>query len=90
MPAVPKKKTSHAKQGKRRRHLVLKPLPLVPCPQCHRLKLDHHACHHRRLVAADGRADERGCGTYNGREVLDVDAKDRKRQERARREQQGR
>ena len=88
MPAVPKKKTSHAKQGSRRRHLVLKPLPLVKCPQCHRLKLDHYACHARRLVAAD--KDERGCGTYHGREVLDVDAKERKRQERARREQQGR
>jgi large subunit ribosomal protein L32 len=76
MPAVPKKKTSHAKQGNRRRHLVLKPLPLVKCPQCHQRKLDHHACP--------------TCGTYRGREVLDVGAKDRKRQERARREQQGR
>ena len=76
MPAVPKKRTSHARQGNRRRHLVLKPLPLVPCPQCHQPKLDHHACP--------------TCGTYHGREVLDVGAKDRKRQERARREQQGR
>jgi large subunit ribosomal protein L32 len=76
MPAVPKKKTSHSKQGLRRSQIVLKPPKLTPCPQCHQPRLAHHACP--------------TCGTYHGREILDVGAKDRKRQERARREQQGR
>lgn len=71
MPAVPKKKTSHAKQGDRRSHLKLAPLPLIPCPQCHQPHLAHHVCP--------------TCGTYSGRTVLDVGAKDRKRQERERR-----
>ncbi len=76
MPAVPKKKTSHAKQGNRRAHLKAIVPSLTPCPQCHQMRPSHQACP--------------TCGTYHGREVLDVGAKDRKRQERARREQQGR
>lgn len=73
MPAVPKKKTSHAKQGRRRAHLMIAPVQLTPCPRCHQPHLPHHACP--------------VCGTYQGREVIDVGAKDRKRQERAEREQ---
>ena len=76
MPAVPKKKTSHSKQGRRRRHLAVAAVELAPCPQCHQPRPPHTACPI--------------CGTYHGRTVLDVGAKDRKRQERARREQQGR
>ncbi len=76
MPAVPKKKTSHSKQGRRRSHLALTPIALAPCPQCHQPRPPHTACP--------------VCGTYHGREVIDVGAKDRKRQERARRDTQGR
>ncbi len=76
MPAVPKKKTSHSKQGRRRTNLKLKLATLVPCPHCHQLRPDHHVCP--------------TCGYYNGREVIDVGAKDRKRLERDQRDQQGR
>jgi len=69
MPAVPKKKTSHARQGRRRQHLFLTPTPLTPCPQCHQLRLGHRVCP--------------TCGFYNGREVIDIGAKDRRREERA-------
>ncbi len=75
MPAVPKKKTSHSKQGRRRRNLALTATQLVPCPRCHQPHQPHHACP--------------TCGTYHGREVIDVGARERKRQERAERDQQG-
>ncbi len=68
MPAVPKKKTSHSKQGRRRTHLLITPTQLVPCPRCHQPHQPHHACP--------------TCGTYHGREVIDVGAKERKRAER--------
>ncbi len=73
MPAVPKKKTSHSKQGRRRTHLMITPTQLVPCPRCHQPHLPHHVCP--------------TCGTYHGREVIDMGAKERKRQERAERDQ---
>lgn len=76
MPAVPKKKTSHARQGRRRSHLAITPVQLAACPRCHQMRPAHHACP--------------TCGTYHGREVIDVGAKDRKRQERERNERDGR
>ncbi len=75
MPAVPKKKTSHARQGRRRTHLLLHPTPLTPCPQCHQPRIAHRACP--------------TCGIYHGREVIDVGAKARRRQERESGDQQG-
>ena len=65
MAAVPKKKTSHSKQGRRRSHLGVKPVQLAECSRCHTMRPNHHACP--------------VCGTYNGRNVLDVAARDRKR-----------
>lgn len=76
MPAVPKKKTSHSKQGSRRANISITPAMITPCPQCHQPRLAHRVCP--------------TCGTYHGRDVIDIGAKDRKRQEKARRDQPGR
>lgn len=59
MGALPKRKTSHARAGKRRSHLALKPPVVNKCPQCHSPKLPHHVCP--------------TCGTYNGREVVKME-----------------
>jgi large subunit ribosomal protein L32 len=58
MGALPKRKTSRARAGKRLSHSALKPPALDYCPQCHSPKLPHHACP--------------TCGTYNGREVIKI------------------
>ena len=58
MGALPKKKTSHSAQGKRRSHLGIEMPNLVACPQCHALKLPHHVCPN--------------CGTYKGEQVLRI------------------
>ncbi|MCK4362914.1 MAG: 50S ribosomal protein L32 [Dehalococcoidia bacterium] len=61
--ALPKKKTAKARQGKRRSHMALS-LPAIDyCPQCHSPKLAHHVC----LI----------CGSYAGRQVLEVKVKKR-------------
>jgi len=59
MGALPKRKTSKARRGKRRSHFGLNPLHLDYCPQCHSPKLPHHVC----LT----------CGTYAGREVIEIE-----------------
>lgn len=56
--ALPKKKYAKARQGKRRSHLKLNLPALDICPQCHSAKLAHHVCP--------------TCGTYNGRQVIEV------------------
>ncbi len=45
----------------RRAHDHLHPLSLAECPNCHEKKLPHRACPK--------------CGYYNGREVIDTEAK---------------
>ena len=55
---VPKKKTSKSKRDMRRSHHALVAPNLVPCPQCHSKKLQHHVCP--------------SCGYYEGRQVLSV------------------
>jgi large subunit ribosomal protein L32 len=57
MGALPKRKTSKARQGIRRSHHSLSPTATVNCPQCNSPKLPHHACP--------------TCGTYAGREVVE-------------------
>jgi large subunit ribosomal protein L32 len=59
MGALPKQKKSKSRGGHRLSHSALKAPAYVECPQCHDLKLPHHACP--------------TCGTYNGREVVDVE-----------------
>lgn len=53
--AVPKRRVSHARQGKRRSHLSLKPLQIQYCPECKNPVLPHHVCptcgyHQGRMV----------------------------------------
>jgi len=58
MGALPKRKIAKARQGKRRNH-ISQPLPPQEfCPQCHSPKLPHHVCP--------------TCGTYAGREVIEI------------------
>lgn len=58
MPPLPKKKTSKSRQGRRRAHLAVVTPGLVVCPQCRSPRPSHQACP--------------VCGTYRGREVLNV------------------
>ncbi len=66
--AVPKRRTSKSKKNKRRSHHGATRLALFPCPRCAQLVPPHTTCPN--------------CGTYKGREVIDVlaklDKKDRK------------
>jgi len=63
MGALPKRKISKARAGKRQSHSAIKPPALDECPQCHSPKLPHHACP--------------TCGTYNGREVIKMEGQKR-------------
>lgn len=54
--AVPKRRTSHARQGKRRSHLHIKPTQIQYCPNCEQQIKPHHVC--------------TNCGHYQGREVV--------------------
>jgi large subunit ribosomal protein L32 len=56
--AVPKRRTSHARQGKRRSHLHIKPMQIQYCPNCEQPIQPHHVCIN--------------CGQYQGREVVAV------------------
>lgn len=58
MGALPKRKVSTVRRGNRRSHDALKKINLVPCPNCHKLRLPHHICPH--------------CGHYRGVEVVEV------------------
>lgn len=58
MGAVPKKKISRSRQGNRRQHHKIKIPQLKVCPQCRQARLAHHACPN--------------CGTYRGRQVLQI------------------
>jgi len=60
--AVPKRKTSKAKRDSRRANNFKLSLPgIVECSQCHQPKLAHRVC--------------KKCGYYDGRQVIDVEAK---------------
>ncbi|MDI7276191.1 MAG: 50S ribosomal protein L32 [Anaerolineae bacterium] len=61
MGAVPKRKLSRGRTARRRSHMALQPMNLVPCPQCHEMHRPHHICP--------------GCGMYRGRQVIPVKAK---------------
>lgn len=65
--AVPKRRKSRARRDSRRAHLMNIDIPnFSTCPQCRRDKLPHRVCLH--------------CGFYKGVEVVDVLARERKRQ----------
>lgn len=59
--AVPKKRHTKSRRNRRRSHDALKKTQLSLCPKCKEPILPHHFCPF--------------CGTYKGREVIDVMAK---------------
>ncbi len=61
MPPLPKKKTSKSRRNRRRGHLAMSTAQLVACPQCRSPRPSHQTCP--------------VCGTYRGREVLNVTAR---------------
>ena len=63
--AVPKRKTSKAKRDSRRAsNFKLEQPNLTECPQRHELKASHTVC--------------KKCGYYDGKQVIDMDAKESK------------
>ncbi|WP_033343889.1 50S ribosomal protein L32 [Catenuloplanes japonicus] len=56
--AVPKRKMSRSNTRARRSQWKTSAVATVACPQCRSPKLPHTACN--------------TCGTYNGRQVLEV------------------
>lgn len=62
MGATPKQRISRKRRGDRRSQQHLPALQLVECPQCHNPRLPHHVCPI--------------CGTYRGREVIQVKSAD--------------
>ncbi len=59
MGALPKRKVARGKRGRRRNHYRLSPVKVVECDTCGEYKLPHRMCKH--------------CGTYKGREIVEVD-----------------
>jgi large subunit ribosomal protein L32 len=59
--AVPKKRHTKSRRNRRRSHDALKETKLSLCPKCKESILPHRLC--------------ASCGTYKGREVIDVLAK---------------
>ncbi len=57
----PKRRHSQKRTATRRAHDFLSKHSLSECPNCHERKMPHRACPK--------------CGTYKGREVLEVDDK---------------
>ena len=55
--AVPKKKISTSRRGKRRSHDSLGKVLVVECENCGAEKLPHHICN--------------SCGYYNKKEIID-------------------
>tara|TARA_Y100000813_G_C24041560_1_gene294831 strand:- start:298 stop:516 length:219 start_codon:yes stop_codon:yes gene_type:complete len=55
--AVPKRKTTPSRRGKRRSHDSQFGTNAVECPNCGELKLAHHVC--------------LSCGYYNKKEIID-------------------
>lgn len=64
MGALPKRKVSKARQGKRRAHLHLEAVRLVECSHCHEPKVPHTVCPH--------------CGYYRGKQILEIKTKKEK------------
>lgn len=68
---TPKQRHTKSRRNRRRSHHALKQAKVVVCSKCHQPVLPHRLC--------------LNCGTYNGREVIDVlaklDKKERKKKE---------
>jgi len=63
--ALPKRRHSKTRGRKRRTHWKLAHTQLIPCPQCKQLKLPHRVC--------------QVCGHYNGRQVIEIKVKEKKK-----------
>ena len=63
--AVPKRKPSTQRQGKRRGTQLLKLPTLTPCPECGKPKRPHEVCPH--------------CGYYNKKKALEIKEKRKKK-----------
>ncbi|MCE9561021.1 MAG: 50S ribosomal protein L32 [Planctomycetes bacterium] len=63
--AVPKRRTSNAKQGTRRSHQHIVPVQIQFCPRCNEPVLPHRVCSE--------------CGYYQGRDAVVKDADDKKK-----------
>jgi large subunit ribosomal protein L32 len=61
--AVPKRRTSHSKQGMRRSHHRKKPIQVQYCSQCNEPVMPHRVCSN--------------CGYYQGREVVAQEAEEK-------------
>jgi len=61
--AVPKRRTSHARQGKRRSHHHIKPPQICYCTRCNEPVLPHRVCPN--------------CGYYQGRDVLQLEEEEK-------------
>ena len=64
---VPRAHSTRAQKGRRRSHLALTPLVLVPCSHCSQPKPPHIVC--------------KSCGYYDGKEVANVLARELKKKE---------
>lgn len=71
---VPRAHSTRGQKGRRRSHLALKSLGLVLCPQCKKTKLSHTIC--------------LSCGFYQGREEVNVLAKELKKKEKLQKKRQ--
>ena len=60
--AVPKRRTSHSKQGMRRSHHHIKPPSIQYCNKCNEPVLPHKVC--------------ANCGYYQNRDVLQLESAD--------------
>lgn len=63
MGALPKQRISRHRQGNRRRHHFIVLPSLVACVACGEMKRSHHVCP--------------SCGTYRGRQVIEIEARSR-------------
>jgi large subunit ribosomal protein L32 len=61
--AVPKRRVSHARQGKRRSHQHLTPIQVQYCPNCGEPVLPHRVC--------------ANCGQYRNREIEKAEAEEK-------------
>ena len=62
--AVPKKKISSSRRGKRRSHHALKDNKVIECPNCGAEKMPHHICP--------------SCGYYNNKSIIKLGKQDNK------------
>ena len=70
MGGVPKKRHTRGSRNQRRMHIFTKAPSLTKCPKCGKPVLPHVVC--------------KNCGTYKGRQVIDVLAKLSKKEKKQR------